>query len=454
LKACLTKLGLEVSQEAQAVPSLSPLHLSSAQPGEIEELLQIWRKEGVLTSEGQSWCITGENDTFRVKENDTWSVDCLTAAVTDVPIQTSSTQTDGTSSRIPDYNALPKTLIPHTSSLPPPKETPHFNHAAFYKHLHTYNTHHPTLTGDFGRVLIYSEVLTSTQTILDKNPTWLSHLPIGTTATATTQVSGRGRGTNTWVSPPGSMMFSTVLKHPLSLSPTAPVVFVQYLAALAVVAGIHSSSSSSSDPSHARLPIKLKWPNDIYALHPDARASPEDPRSYVKIGGVLVNSSYAGGDYTLVVGVGLNLANPSPTTSVAALVRDFLPPSSTSSSSTAVPPPPPPQPEKVLASILVQFENLYARFCQTGWNERLERMYYDVWLHMDQVVTLEEHGGMKARIKGITRDWGMLVAEEVVDEGGRGGLRLGGGEGGGKRFELQSDSNSFDFFRGLVKRKV
>ena len=59
-------------------------------------------------------------------------------------------------------------------------------------------------------------------------------------------------------------------------------------------------------------------------------------------------------------------------------------------------------------------------------------------------MTLEQEGGVKARIKGITSDWGLLVAEELGWED----------RATGRKWELQSDSNSFDFFRGLLKRKV
>lgn len=71
-------------------------------------------------------------------------------------------------------------------------------------------------------------------------------------------------------------------------------------------------------------------------------------------------------------------------------------------------------------------------------------MYYKHWLHTDQIVTLEAEGGVRARIKGITRDWGLLLAEELGWED----------RATGKIWTLQSDSNSFDFFKGLVKRKV
>ena len=53
-------------------------------------------------------------------------------------------------------------------------------------------------------------------------------------------------------------MFSLVVRHDMSLMPKAPVVFLQYLAALAIVEGVRDY-----DRGYDRLPIKLKWPNDI-----------------------------------------------------------------------------------------------------------------------------------------------------------------------------------------------
>ena len=73
-----------------------------------------------------------------------------------------------------------------------------------------------------------------------------------------------------------------------------------------------------------------------------------------------------------------------------------------------------------------------------------EDLYYSHWLHTGQVVTLEEEGGAKARIKGITQDHGLLLAEELGWSSGRPTGRI---------WQLQSDSNSFDFLKGLVRRK-
>ena len=94
--------------------------------------------------------------------------------------------------------------------------------------------------------------------IKHRNPKLLSNLPTGFTFTATTQVAGRGRGSNVWVSPAGSLVFSVCMKHAMLLSNTAPVVFIQYLAAIAIVEGIQSY-----DHGYQNVPVKLKWPNDI-----------------------------------------------------------------------------------------------------------------------------------------------------------------------------------------------
>ena len=59
-------------------------------------------------------------------------------------------------------------------------------------------------------------------------------------------------------------------------------------------------------------------------------------------------------------------------------------------------------------------------------------------------MTLEAEGGVRARIKGITTDWGLLKAEELGWED----------RATGRILALQSDSNSFDFFKGLIKRKA
>ena len=65
-------------------------------------------------------------------------------------------------------------------------------------------------------------------------------------------------------------------------------------------------------------------------------------------------------------------------------------------------------------------------------------------MHTGQLVTLEAEGGVKARVVGITHDWGLLKVEETDREG----------RATGRMSALQSDENSFDYFKGLIRRKI
>ena len=415
-KACLLKLGLQVNSSEQAVPSLSRLLLSAANASDVADLVVSW--QGIITVEEGEDFIKGENDTLHLEDPDTrWSMSAMKAAISSAGETELEPEADNSGDRIIDYNKIVKRLASHKQRLPSSKETPYFNHHAFFSNLAQYGSQ-----PQFGKFLCYGEVVTSTSTMLERNPTWLKLLPTGFTFTATTQVAGRGRGSNVWVSPPGSLMFSTVIRHPNALNQKAPVMFVQYLAALAIVEGIKTYGRG-----YAKVPVKLKWPNDVYALDPQSEAEKDQ---YVKIGGILVNSIWAGGDFMLVVGIGINVANAAPTTGLNVLAKEkglepFLG-------------------EKLLAKILASLEEIYGKFCREGWSRNLENNYYNSWLHSDQVVTLEAEGGVKAKIKGITRDFGMLLAEELGWED----------RPTGKMWQLQSDSNSFDFFKGLLKRKL
>ncbi|KAA8650483.1 hypothetical protein EYZ11_007660 [Aspergillus tanneri] len=408
LKACLGKLGLQVAQSTTTVPSLSSMHLSALNPADTAQIVSSLQE--IITTEGEEEYVKDENDTFRIEKPGTWSFNALGESLPERP--------EG----IVDYNAITKRIVVH-DEVPSTKTTPYFNHNAYYSNLRRYQSLSKEGASEFGSTLMYGEVVTSTNTVLEKNPKLLRKLPQGFTLSATTQVAGRGRGSNIWVSPAGALIFSTVLRHPMEKMQSAPVVFIQYLAAMAVVQGI-----KSYDEGFDSIPVKLKWPNDVYALDPQ---QPEK-QQYTKICGILVNSQLSSNEYVSVVGIGLNATNASPTTSLNALAARFVGPKAA-----------PIGLEKLLARILTTLEELYTRFLYTGFDRGFEEMYYNDWLHMHQVVTLEE-GGARARIKGITRDYGLLLAEELGWDD----------RPTGRIWQLQSDSNSFDFFRGLVKRKV
>lgn len=446
LKACLTKLGLEVNHEGSSVPSLSKLHLSALDPQDVGGLVTSF-SDIITRDEDNEEIIKDGNDSFHIEHPDSrWSVNELRDSLQSAHVD----DKDGNAARydparatgidgLVDYNKVLKTIVPHESSWPEPKETPYFNHHDYYASLQEFRRRE-TESYEWGDALMYGEVVTSTNTLLEKNPKLLSKLPMGFTLAATTQVAGRGRGTNVWIAPPGCMIFSTVINHPAHISANRPVVFIQYLAAIAIAEAVRSYDGSPKG-QYADLPVRLKWPNDIYAQDPadpystTATGGKDGPRpNYVKIGGILTNCAYSNGNYQMVVGIGINTTNGRPTTSLDHILSAF-------SARRGLPPF---RIERLLARIVTRLETLYREFLRAGFTRDMEERYYAAWLHSGQEVTLEAEGGVRARVVGITRDWGLLRAQEV-------GLD---GRVTGRVWTLQSDENSFDFWKGLVKRKT
>ncbi|GAB0133987.1 hypothetical protein EsDP_00002375 [Epichloe bromicola] len=414
LGACLGKLGLEVSAENAALPTLSDIHLSAVDSSHVSELLCAWAD--VIDKENNGEYIKGEGDTFRIQsDQDGLPVRDLLRALHGAGDHHHPTGETG----IIDYSTITKHIVAHENAPPTTEMTPRFNHGLYYSSLDRFQRIEEGAE-TWGNVFMYGDVVTSTNSLLEKNPKFMAKLPTGFTFSASTQVAGRGRGTNVWLAPPGGLMFSTIINHPAYLAASRPVVFIQYIAAIAIVEAIQSY-----DVGYENLPIKLKWPNDIYALDP---TKPASSKTYVKIGGILSQCGYSDGSYQIVLGIGINAINPRPTTSIS----DLLPPGAS-----------PLRIETLLARILARLESLHAQFRREGFTEKLERRYYRHWLHTGQAISLEAEGGVGARVLGITRDWGMLEVEEMDAEG----------RGTGKTWTLQSDENSFDFWTGLVRRK-
>jgi biotin--protein ligase len=174
LKACLVKLGLIVNEETTSVPSLSRLHLSSLHHSLVPDLLA--SLEDIITKEDGEEFIKGENDTFHLEKQDSrWSLGSL---VKSLPLrgisgnneESKADQVDGPGSddRIVDYNAITKRLIPHETDWPGTKETPYFNHHSFYGNLKAYQQERSSDAKEFGKYLMYGEVVTSTNTMLEK----------------------------------------------------------------------------------------------------------------------------------------------------------------------------------------------------------------------------------------------------------------------------------------------
>ncbi|KAK6938455.1 LOW QUALITY PROTEIN: Biotinyl protein ligase (BPL) and lipoyl protein ligase (LPL), catalytic domain [Dillenia turbinata] len=140
------------------------------------------------------------------------------------------------------------------------------------------------------------------------------------------------------------------------------------------------------------LDVKIKWPNDLY-----------------------------------LNGIGLNIDNEKPSTCLNAVLREL-----TSVTCQL-------RKEDIVAAFFNQFEILFDLFQRF---ETLEDLYYKMWLHSGQRVVIQEKSEDQmvenvVTIQGLTSS-GYLLAVGEDDQ----------------MYELHPDGNSFDFFKGLVSKKL
>lgn len=132
--------------------------------------------------------------------------------------------------------------------------------------------------------------------------------PAGTLIWARAQSAGRGRQGREWVSPPGNLYASLILRPAVPIATAAQLGFV---AALAVAEACRGEAPDAA--------IALKWPNDVLLAGR-------------KLAGILLESqaSADGNLAWLVLGIGINLATypvgvEYPATALAATGADAAP---------------------------------------------------------------------------------------------------------------------------------
>lgn len=165
LKACLWKLRLEVNQEQVVVPSLSRLHLSSVLPAATSELVA--SLADIICWKDGSEYIEDENDTFCLERTSAWSLGSMASALPheeDEKADTKFTDED----RIIDYNTVTKYIVLHEEGAPQSKDTPYFNHQAYFANLKHFQLNSSEAGAELGKHVLYGEVVTSTNTLLEK----------------------------------------------------------------------------------------------------------------------------------------------------------------------------------------------------------------------------------------------------------------------------------------------
>jgi biotin---protein ligase len=157
---------LEPNQDESPIPGLSKIHLSSLHHTKVGELL--YSLEDIVTREDGEEYLKGENDLFHLEKPDSrWSMAALNQALANEYKSTTKTTGRGTPDPTAEYIQIPKSIVSHETAWPDPKETPCFNHAAFYSSLREFRDSEAGAE-DWGDFFMYGEVVTSTNTILEK----------------------------------------------------------------------------------------------------------------------------------------------------------------------------------------------------------------------------------------------------------------------------------------------
>ena len=164
MRACLRKLGLEVNEAENKPPTLTVLRLTSYEPAKVDKITSAL--EDVVTSKDGKEYIEDENDTFHLERQSSLSLHSLQESLNkiweedDVPYLEDS--------KFIDYNKVIKHIIVHDKNHPSIEETPFFDHEVFFSNLGDYQRNAKVADDNFGKSLIYGEVVTSTNTLLEK----------------------------------------------------------------------------------------------------------------------------------------------------------------------------------------------------------------------------------------------------------------------------------------------
>ncbi len=226
----------------------------------------------------------------------------------------------------------------------------------------------PLLHGTFGTPYLYEAECASTQTLLDTS------LPEGAVAVCDRQLAGRGRLGRAWEAPSGTAILCSVLLRPAAARRSAELSLVGGVAtALAVEDALADRSS------------QIKWPNDVLV-------------EGHKVAGVLAERR----DGAVVLGIGLNVNQRADQLPAAAKVPAASLRTVDGATRRRAP---------LLAALLAQIEDAYARWSAGGIEALYEELHRRDFLR-NRVVFVDEERGLGI---GIDRS-GRL---EVEIRGGR-----------------------------------
>ncbi|XP_067947609.1 biotin--protein ligase-like [Watersipora subatra] len=261
-----------------------------------------------------------------------------------------------------------------------------------------------------GNVLLYQELCASTQLLIQPFNS-IYDPKFGLVAIAHRQFSGVGRGSNSWISPAGSLSLSMQVSFLATSNLGQAPALLQTIPAVAVARIIATLLPASLKSQECK--VSVKWPNDIYYKK-------------TKIGGIIVSCSTWRNQFIAVVGVGVNVKNLKPTENLNDIVHDY----NEQNGSTI--------PDVSAEWLAGQICNHMEYLIDLLNKDKTEFMneYYKHWMHSGVRVHVPEQNSEESMIIGL-------------DE--HGFLRLQSDDG--SVFSVQPDGNSFDILHNLITVK-
>jgi len=154
LRACIGKLGLKLEHEKDADLQLSVLHISSITPSNAQKLKDSW--QDLLMPRDQAEYIVDMKDTFRIE-----------TVTTETFVAMNEKRNESLAAFDPSRGSDLRIFV-HVKDHPTHEDTPFFDHNEFYSGLIQRRSTSPQQLHDFGSYIMYGQVMTSTNTILEK----------------------------------------------------------------------------------------------------------------------------------------------------------------------------------------------------------------------------------------------------------------------------------------------
>uniref|UniRef100_A0A0R3T889 BPL/LPL catalytic domain-containing protein n=1 Tax=Rodentolepis nana TaxID=102285 RepID=A0A0R3T889_RODNA len=276
-----------------------------------------------------------------------------------------------------------------------------------------------------GQNVFWAEVLSSSFTI---GKSILQKLPkqSGLVLISAIQTAGIGRGNNQWISPRGMACFTLHFDLPLldneaSCKLSQVLTWTQHLSSIAVTQTCNELLCQYDNGNELDVEIKIKWPNDIYVIDKKTNTAS-------KIAGAVSTASLS--DTTkarCLLGIGINVANPLPTTCLFEIIRRRSTNKNVEMPSIAT----------VIGRTIFHLERLIGQL-ERGDMEGIKELYTKFWIHSGQrIKAICEGECIECVILGVD-DFGYLIARQVES---------------GELVTLHTDGNSIDMAsRTIISR--